>query len=198
MVPAIDSALILDVATGTAQIPMAMAARRAPAAAMIGLDITPAMLQQGLAKVTANGWNQRVKLICASAADMPFAAGSFKVVICGLAMHHMDTPAVLAEMSRVLQEGGWLLLACVGAPPAWRSPIGNVLIRMGTRLYSRAQRSARAQAEADAVPNLRTAAEWRAILSDLRFAAIETMATFTARRLWYPGALILKATKSGC
>jgi ubiquinone/menaquinone biosynthesis C-methylase UbiE len=196
MVPALDSALILDVATGTAQIPMAMAARSMPAA-MIGLDITPAMLQQGLSKVRANGWSQRVKLVCASAADMPFAAGSFKVVICGLAMHHMEVCGVLAEMRRVLDEGGWLILACVGAPPAWRSPIGSALIQMGTKLYSRAQRSSRARAESDAVPNLRTAVEWRAMLSDLRFAAIETVATFTARRWWYPGALILKAIKSG-
>jgi ubiquinone/menaquinone biosynthesis C-methylase UbiE len=130
--------------------------------------------------------------------DMPFAAGTFGVVICGLGMHHMDVPSVLSEMSRVLKQGGWLILACVGAPPAWRSSIGSTLIRIGTLLYNRAYGSTRAQAESDAVPNLRTAVEWRAMLSDLRFAAIETAATFTARRLWYPGALILKAMKGAC
>jgi ubiquinone/menaquinone biosynthesis C-methylase UbiE len=198
VVPAAGNALILDVATGTAQIPMAMAARSVTATAMIGLDITPAMLAHVSANVRASGCNPRVKLVCASAMDMPFADGTFKVVVCGLGMHHMHAPSVLSEMSRVLKKGGWLVLACVGAPPAWRSSIGSALIRVGALMYSRAQGSARAQAESDAVPNLRTATEWRAMLSDLRFAAIETVATFAARRLWYPGALILKATKSAC
>jgi ubiquinone/menaquinone biosynthesis C-methylase UbiE len=195
IVPAERGAAILDVATGTAQIPITMATQKAPGKAAVGLDITPAMLQQGLANVRASGLHPRVRLVCASAMDMPFAEGTFDVVVCGFAMHHMDVPKVLSEIRRVLKDGGQLIMGCVRAPPLWRSPLGSALLRIGALLYSRTQGGARAEAETDTVPNLRTATEWQMALSDSQFRAIEVAATFTARRLWYPGALILKAFK---
>ncbi len=189
------SEMILDVATGTAQIPIVLATQTVPGRTMIGLDITPAMLECGKANLEATGLNPRIKLVCASALDMPFTESVFDVVICGLGMHHMDVSSVLREMRRVLKDGGRLIIACVGAPSLWRSFLASAAIRLATLLYSRTHRSARARAEADAVPNLRTLAEWRTLLSDLGFGAIETAAKFPARRLWYPGALVLKATK---
>ena len=195
-VPVESSRVILDVATGTAQIPVTMASRMVPGSAAIGLDITPAMLKGGVANIQASGLNPRVKLVCASAMDMPFAESVFDVVTCGLGMHHMDVPRVLGEIRRMLREGGQLIIGCVSAPSLWRSPLASALIRMATLLYGRTHGSIRARAEAAAVPNLRTAAEWRTMLSGFGFAAIETVATFPARRLWYPDALILRAIKS--
>jgi len=196
MVPVGRGEAVLDVATGTAQIPITMATQKAPGKATVGLDITPAMLQQGSANIRASGLHPQVGLVCASAMDMPFAEGIFDVVVCGFAMHHMNVPRVLSEIRRVLKDGGQLIMGCVGAPSLWRSPLGSALLRIGTLLYSRTQGRARAEAETDAVPNLRTATEWQMVLSDFEFRAVEVAATFTARRLWYPGALILKAVKS--
>ena len=195
-VPVDGSHVILDVATGTAQIPLTLASLEAPSRAMIGLDITPAMLLQGQANIEASGLNPKVKLVLASAMGMPFAESTVDVVVCGLGMHHLDVPRALSEIRRVLRIGGQIVIACVGAPSLWRSSIGGVLIRGATFIYSQANKSARAQAEAEAVPNIRTVTEWQELLSDFGFAAIEIVTRFTGRRLWYPGALLLRGVKS--
>jgi len=87
-------------------------------------------------------------------------------------------------------------MACVGAPSIWRSFLASALIWMAAILYKLTHRSARAQAEVAAVPNIRTAGEWRTILSDFGFTEIEVAAKFPPRCFWYPGALTLRATKS--
>ena len=194
-VPLKSSRLVLDMATGTTRIPMAMSSRMASGTTVIGLDITPAMLKAGSANLRDNGLDQQVRLVCASAMASPFAENSFDVVTCALGTHHMQVPKVLAEIVRVLREGGQLFIADVHAPSIWRTTSVSFLIRAATRLYGLAFRSVRAQAEAIAVPNLRTPAEWQHMLSACGFRAIETIATFPPRRVWYPGAILLRATK---
>jgi len=188
--------VVLDVATGTALIPLKLVDKLGARGRVVGLDITPAMLKHGRKNVEATGSSSRISLVCASAMAMPFIEGVFDVVICGLGMHHMDVPKVLAEMRRALKEGGHLVMACVGAPSIWRSFLASALIWMAAILYKLTHRSARAQAEVAAVPNIRTAGEWRTILSDFGFTEIEVAAKFPPRCFWYPGALTLRATKS--
>ena len=194
-VPIEGSRLVLDVATGTAHVPLAMAARMSPAMSVLGLDITPAMLRAGSANLKGTGLEHKVRLVCASATASPFRDGAFDVVTCALGTHHMPVPKVLAELGRELRVGGQLLLADVHAPLIWRSAGATFLIRAATRVYSLVFRSVRAQAEALAVPNLRTAVEWKHMLSASGFCTIETIATLPPRRAWYPGAIFLRATK---
>ena len=191
-----DGDVVLDVATGVARIPLEIAGNVGAKGRVVGLDITLTMLKHGRKNVEATGSSPRISLVCASAMAMPFVEGVFDVAICGLGMHHMDVPRVLAEMRRVLKKGGHLVMACVGAPSLWRSSLANALIWVAALLYKLTHRSARAQAEVVAVPNIRTAGEWRTILSDFGFAEIEILAKFPPRRFWYPGALTLRATKS--
>jgi ubiquinone/menaquinone biosynthesis C-methylase UbiE len=195
MVSRDERGLVLDVATGTAQIPLALAGE-APACAVVGLDITPAMLRGGLANIGARGLGRQVRLVCASAMEMPLAQCSFDVVTCALGMHHMDVPGVLREMRRVLRDGGQVVIACVRAPTLWRTSLATAMIRLATLVYALSHRNARAHAEADAVPNLRTLNEWQAVLLKSRFSAVEVVAEFRPRRFWYPGAMILRALKA--
>ena len=187
--------LVLDVATGTAQIPVAFA-KRAPARKVVGLDITPAMLKGGLANIKASGLSPQIRLVCASAMKMPLASCAFDAVSCALGMHHMDVPNVLREMKRVLRDGGQVVIACVRAPALWRTALATAVIRFATLVYARSHRNARAHAEADAVPNLRTILEWHAVLHASGFSAVEVVAEFRPRRFWYPGAMILRAFKA--
>jgi ubiquinone/menaquinone biosynthesis C-methylase UbiE len=188
-----DDDLVLDVATGTARIPLALAARTEVESRTIGLDITPAMLEHGLRDVDARGLSSRIKLVCASGMAMPFAEGVFDKVICGLGTHHMDVPQMLSEMSWVLKAGGELVLADVAASPSWKLPGIKIIIRIIVLLYFLPGRNfARAWAEAIALSNIHTAAEWRTILSESGFVNIEITES-PARRRWYPCALIMRA-----
>jgi ubiquinone/menaquinone biosynthesis C-methylase UbiE len=187
--------LVLDVATGTAQIPVALA-RAVPARKAVGLDITPAMLQGGLARIQASGDRLQVPLICASAMEMPLASQAFDVITCALGMHHMDVPQVLEELRRVLRDRGQLVVACVRAPDLWRTSTAVAMIRLATLVYAWTHRNPRAHAEAAAVPHLRTLTEWQVVLQEAGFSAAEVVADLRPRRFWYPGAMILRASRA--
>lgn len=184
---------VLDVATGTAFIPMKIAGRVGDRGAITGLDITPAMLSLAQENITSAGLDAPVRLTCGSALEMPFASGVFDVVLCGLGMHHMATERMLAEMRRMLRPGGQLVMADVGASAFWRSVIGRGFLQVLLLRYGLRNKGARAKAEKEAFVNIHTAGEWRRLLSRYGFREIE-ISEFPAIHRWYPSALILTAS----
>jgi ubiquinone/menaquinone biosynthesis C-methylase UbiE len=196
--PINERALLLDVATGTAQIPLALARRVDNHSAIVGLDLTPAMLRRGQAHIAASGVSPAIRLVCSSATDMPLGTGLFDVVLCAFAMHHMDVPQVLLQIHRVLKDDGHLVLCDVNAPVYWQNRMTRALLALAALLYYTWNHSpARAQAEISAIPNIRTAAQWRTTLAQCGFARLEVVYTFRGRYPWYPNAFALIATKNG-
>ena len=194
MVPMDEGDIVLDVACGTAVSSSEISARAGGGTRVVGLDVTPAMLEHGIKNIEAAGLTHRVRLVCASAMEMPLVAGRFDAVVCGLGMHHMDATQLLGEIKRVLAGGGHLVMADMAAPSHWRSLPGRVLMRTIVSAYRLIKRSPRAQAEADAFSHIHSADEWREILSGFGFRQIE-MAEWPPRRFWYPSALIMKAVR---
>jgi SAM-dependent methyltransferase len=86
--------LVLDVAAGTGHV----ARRLAPSVrAVVAVDATRAMLEQGRAQAPSN-----VLFVQGDAERLPFLDDSFDVVVTRFAVHHFEDPAVpLAEMRRV-------------------------------------------------------------------------------------------------
>jgi ubiquinone/menaquinone biosynthesis C-methylase UbiE len=188
--------LVLDVATGTALIPRTLVDKVGVGKGVVGLDITPAMLQQARQRLATRSAYACIRLVCASAMSLPFAAGFFDVVICGFGTHHMDVPRTLSEMQRVLKPGGKLILADAGLPAFWRSAWWEALLKIGLQGYRLVCRGARPQVEGDAVHNVHTAAEWQDLLVDIGFTKIH-IAESRARRPWYPHALTIRAATDG-
>ena len=101
---------ILDLATGTADFAIA-AARRFPSARVTGIDLTPAMLEIGERKVAAAGLSERMSLREGSAMELPFGESAFDAVLCAFGFRNFpDIPASLAEASRILRNGGRLVV----------------------------------------------------------------------------------------
>ena len=96
--------LVLDVAAGTGHV----ARRLAPAVrAVVALDATVAMLEQGRAEAPPN-----VIFVRGDAGSLPFLDASFDVIVSRLAIHHLEEPQVaIAEMRRCLRPGGRLAIA---------------------------------------------------------------------------------------
>ncbi len=183
---------VLDVATGTAYIPSQISERIGDAGRVFGVDITPAMLVRGAARLAAEGIAPRVRLVGGSGLALPLADGALDVALCGLGTHHIGVSPLLSEMRRVLRPGGRLVVADVAATAFWRSLFGKGLLRILMVGYGFALRGARTQAEIEAFGNICTAAEWRVLLAESGFSAIE-MEEIPARHRWYPGGVIVRA-----
>jgi ubiquinone/menaquinone biosynthesis C-methylase UbiE len=189
-----EGEVLLDVATGTAFLPAQAAARVGPQGYIYGLDITPAMVARGAARLAADGWTERTSLICGSALAMPLADARIDAVLCALGTHHMDVPGLLSEMRRMLRPGGRIVLADVCANAFWRSLAGALLLRVLIVGYGLALHTARARAEIDAFENVRTANEWRALLAGHGYTDI-ALSEIRPRFPWYPGGFIARAVR---
>jgi ubiquinone/menaquinone biosynthesis C-methylase UbiE len=101
---------VLDVGTGTAQIPIELS-RQTTGVEVVGVDLAEHMLRVGRENVRRAGLESRIRLECCDAKQLPFSAGTFAAVISNSIVHHIPEPEkVLAEMARVLQADGALLL----------------------------------------------------------------------------------------
>ncbi|MDR2894256.1 MAG: bifunctional demethylmenaquinone methyltransferase/2-methoxy-6-polyprenyl-1,4-benzoquinol methylase UbiE [Alistipes sp.] len=106
-----DGLRLLDVATGTGDLAIALA-RAIPAARVTGVDISEGMLEIGREKVAGRGLAGRVELRTGDAEALEFEGGRFDAVTVAFGVRNFgDMAAGLAEMARVLRPGGrcWVL-----------------------------------------------------------------------------------------
>lgn len=183
---------VLDVATGTGVIPLALVGRNDWQGKVVGLDITPVMLHHARQNVQDAGAAVQVGLVCGSGHTLPFADGSFDVALCALGSHHMRPPALLSEMHRVLRSGGRILLADVSRTDFWRSLPGRVCLWGMIAWYEIKQGGARLRAEVDALQNMMGLEEWRALLLRSGFTD-PRLISLPARRRWLPSGLLMQA-----
>jgi len=102
--------LVLDIATGTGRLPVALLSNMQFAGRVIGLDISRNMLKQASLKLKLYG--SRAVLLNQPALTLPFPDGTFDVVSCLETIELLpDTNAHLNEFFRVMRPGGILLVS---------------------------------------------------------------------------------------
>ena len=116
-------ARVLDVGTGSGQIPSLLAHRR-PEWRIWAIDRSSAMLDQGrpqrerqatIARRRARSF--RLAVGQAEARRLPFADGAFDLVVSNSLLHHLADPTpVLDEIARVTRPGGGILLRDLRRP----------------------------------------------------------------------------------
>ncbi|MCC2547025.1 methyltransferase domain-containing protein [Hymenobacter sp. BT175] len=103
----------LDVATGSGFTALAFAPH---VQSVVGLDVSTGMLAQAARQQQERGLTN-VTWLEGAAEALPFPDAAFTLVTCRIAPHHfLSVPAFLAEVARVLQPGGRLLLADTTVP----------------------------------------------------------------------------------
>jgi ubiquinone/menaquinone biosynthesis C-methylase UbiE len=106
----VDPPWLLDVASGTGRLPLTVLRASAGCCRIVALDRSAAMLAEARRKLDEQGWADVVCLVN-DAVRLPFTGGQFPVVTCLEALEFMPDPAtVLAELLRVAQPGGLLVL----------------------------------------------------------------------------------------
>ena len=102
----VSSGRVIDVGTGTAQIPIEVC-RRHPDVTVVAVDAAEHMLRQGRYNVERAGFGSRIELRLCDAKRLPFADGAYSAVMSNSIVHHIPEPRrVLAEMVRVVSPGG--------------------------------------------------------------------------------------------
>ncbi|MEM1325944.1 MAG: bifunctional demethylmenaquinone methyltransferase/2-methoxy-6-polyprenyl-1,4-benzoquinol methylase UbiE [Bacteroidota bacterium] len=101
---------VLDVATGTADVAIALA-KSMPQTNVIGLDIAVDMLNIGRKKVNTQNLSERVNLISGDAENLPFEDNSFDAMTVAFGVRNFEHLSKgLADMKRVLKPGGRLVV----------------------------------------------------------------------------------------
>jgi ubiquinone/menaquinone biosynthesis C-methylase UbiE len=109
---------LLDVGTGTAQIPIQLC-RAAPTADVLAIDLAEHMLRLGRENVRQAGFSDRLRLERTDAKQLPYAAFTFGAVLSNSIVHHIPEPGrVLAEMLRVTRRGGLVFVRDLLRPPS--------------------------------------------------------------------------------
>jgi demethylmenaquinone methyltransferase / 2-methoxy-6-polyprenyl-1,4-benzoquinol methylase len=133
----------LDVATGTADLALAVA-RRHPAIEVTGIDTAPRMLRIGAGKVREAGLTGRIRLLEGDALSLPFSDRWFDVAAIAFGLRNIhDKHAALREMARVTAPGGQVIvLEMTFAPgvvfrPFYAFYLHRVLPRMAALLQPR-------------------------------------------------------------
>lgn len=133
-------AVALDVATGTGDLALAVAAKH-PQSRVMGVDPSENMLSVGREKVDKRKLGDRVELVHGDAQDLPFDDDRFDACCIGFGIRNVpDRWRGLREMARVTRPGGRVAVLELGEPrgavlgPLARFHIHWVVPRLGAAL----------------------------------------------------------------
>lgn len=110
-VPQDRPVLVLDLATGSADIPEELcrwARREGRDIKVVATDFSEAILQVAKGRIKRAGFGDKVSFVVCDAARPSFGAGEFDVVTCSLAFHHFTVSQArlaLGEMARLSRIG---------------------------------------------------------------------------------------------
>lgn len=135
---------VLDVGCGTGAFEQLALDRFAPLN-IVGLDLTPAMVQCARRKLAAR---PQAQALVGRAEALPFPAGCFDVVVSANMLHHVpDAPGLLQECARVLRLGGRLGIVD-WCRDYWHCGVAHHWLRLTDRTYVRMYRLAELRAMA--------------------------------------------------
>jgi ubiquinone/menaquinone biosynthesis C-methylase UbiE len=167
---------VLDLGTGTAQIPILLC-RQAEAARVLAIDLAAEMLMLARMNVEVASLRERIMLQLIDAKGLPYDAGRFSAVMSNSIVHHIPDPApALAEAVRVTRSGGRIFIRDL-ARPTDEETLGKLV-----DVYAAGANDHQRQLFADSLNAALTVEEMQGIVTSLGFAA-ETV-TMTSDRHW--------------
>jgi demethylmenaquinone methyltransferase/2-methoxy-6-polyprenyl-1,4-benzoquinol methylase len=108
----------LDLGTGTADLSIAVIRRSGPGTRMIGMDITPEMLEQGRLKLARLGLQDRIELRIGDAEHIDLPDNSVDGCCSAFTVRNLsDIRQGFGEMLRVVRPGGRVVCLEISHPP---------------------------------------------------------------------------------
>ncbi len=116
----------LDIGTGPAAIPILLA-QRLPTVEVIGIDLSPGMLELGNFHTAEAGLTDRITLAQADAKNVPYPDRFFDGVISNSILHHIPDPLpALREVGRVARPDGLILIRDLIRPESTENALALV------------------------------------------------------------------------
>jgi len=169
---------ILDVGTGTAQIPVELC-RQSEDCRIIAIDMAVHMLDLARFNIEMDGFTQRIFLQQIDAKDMLFESEMFDCVMSNSIIHHIPEPlAVLAESIRVTRPGGLLFFRDLLRPES-----GEEVAHL-VSTYAGDENEHQRQMFDDSLRAALSLSEIRAMVSSLGFEAETVQATSDRHWTW--------------
>ncbi len=102
---------VLDIATGTCDVALEVAAQTDPSVTIIGEDFTQGMLVKGQEKLKTSPYGSRISLVNAPCEEIPHPDATFDGITIAFGIRNVvDRQAGLREMYRVLKPGGRVVI----------------------------------------------------------------------------------------
>jgi demethylmenaquinone methyltransferase/2-methoxy-6-polyprenyl-1,4-benzoquinol methylase len=120
---------VLDVATGTGDLAVALSATSAEE--IVGLDISPGMLEVGIKKVAQKDLSDRVQMVVGDSEQLPYEDHYFDAITVAFGIRNfMNLEKGLSEILRVLKPGGLFVILETSVPT-------KPVYRTGYQIYSK-------------------------------------------------------------
>ncbi len=120
-VKSLKPASVVDLATGSGDVALALKASLEPSTSIVGLDFCEAMLDQARAKAHKKG--MQLPFICADCLQLPFEDASIDVATLAFGIRNFENRQQgLLEIRRILKKTGSLFILEFSQPKAWLRP----------------------------------------------------------------------------
>jgi ubiquinone/menaquinone biosynthesis C-methylase UbiE len=173
-----DVARVLDVGTGTAQIPIELA-RQNHSIHITAIDLSEEMLKLARHNVTQAGFDGRIRCELRNASAMDYAAGQFSAVVSNSIIHHIPDPRdCLAGMVRLCKAGGRLFVRDLFRPRSLDE------LRHLVNHHAAGANDHQRQLFADSLHAALTVEEVRALVAALGFAPATVITTSDRHWTW--------------
>ena len=111
--------LILDVGTGTANVPIRMI-RKLPSSVIVAMDLSLNMLERGRQNIADEEFQDRILLVIGDAENLPFKDDSFDLVYSHSMFHHLVDPLTTVQgIIRVTKRGSCFFIRDLRRPPGF-------------------------------------------------------------------------------
>ena len=123
--------IVIDVACGTGLTFALIERRIGPQGRLIGIDLSPEMLEGAAARVAENGW-ENISLIAGSVDGVEISATADAAAFI-LTHDVMRTPAALQSVIDHVRPGGRVAAAGPKRAPRWAVPVNGAVSRISSR-----------------------------------------------------------------
>jgi ubiquinone/menaquinone biosynthesis C-methylase UbiE len=178
--PLTGKSALLDVGTGTAQIPIELCRQLASQQVHVtAIDAAAQMLAVAENNVRRAGLQAHIQLQCCDAKKMPFPDAAFQAIISNSIVHHIPEPfAVLREMCRVVSPHGCLFVRDL------LRPNDDTAVRHLVETYAGDANAHQRQMFEDSLRAALTLEELRAMVTALGFDAATVRQTSDRHWTW--------------